>query len=241
MMLRGISKKQFASLKGTFIPLLVALLIVLVIAPVAGDWPLASSLLVACVLITGVFAIHDIPMLRRTMVAIVVAILALRWLAHLYGEEHGALVAMSHLTFCMYMILLGAICIAAVLRREQVTGDTVLGAVCGYMLIAYIFAFGYAVLEDVKPGSFSSSVVLPEYDGAKIGHGTTELLYYSFVILTSVGFGDIVPANGAARSLSILEMLAGQLYLAGFVARLVGVMGSGGIGPSEEASGSDGP
>jgi hypothetical protein len=170
------------------------------------------------------------------MVAAIVIVLVLRWLAHVYGEEHRPLVAVSHLAIGMYMFVLGAICVAAVLRREQITRDTVLGAVCGYILIAYFFTFGYAVLEDIKPGSFSSNVVLQDYDGARIGHGTPELLYYSFVTLTTVGFGDIVPANRAARSLAILEMLTGQLYLAAFVARLVGVMSSVRTGPRDDTS-----
>ena len=52
----------------------------------------------------------------------------------------------------------------------------------------------------------------------------TELMYFSFITLTTVGYGDIVPMAPMARSMVILEALAGQLYLAAFVARLVGAM-----------------
>ena len=64
---------------------------------------------------------------------------------------------------------------------------------------------------------------------------TPELMYYSFTTLTTVGYGDIAPATRVARSLAILEMLAGQLYLAAFVARLVGVMAAPRIGPQDES------
>jgi voltage-gated potassium channel len=220
----GIWRRWAARLNGTFIPLLVALLIGLVIAPIAEGWPLGAALLVAYVLLTGIFAIHDQPLLRRIMAAALALVMGLRGLAHVYGEQHRELVVLAHLAIAAYLLLLYVICVSAVLRREQITRDTVLGAICGYILIAYVFAFGYAALGDVRPTSFSSTVVLPDYDGARIGHGTPELLYYSFVTLTTVGYGDIIPANRAARSLAVLEMLAGQLYLAGFVARLVGVM-----------------
>ena len=135
------------------------------------------------------------------------------------------------------MLTLGTVCVTAVLRREQITTDTVMGAVCGYLLIAYLFTFAYAFLEDMHPGSFSSSVGLPEYtDAAMIGRGTPEILYYSFVTLTTAGYGDIVPVSRTARSLAILEMLAGQLYLAAFVARLVGVMGAASTASQGERS-----
>jgi hypothetical protein len=159
-----------------------------------------------------------------------------------YGEDYRILVILAHIAICMYMLTLAAICVATVLRREQITTDTVLGAVCGYLLIAYVFAFAYAFLEDVKPDNFNSRELILAYgDAAEIGRGTPELLYYSFVTLTTVGYGDIVPASRVARSLAILEMLAGQLYLAAFVARLVGVMGTRGTEPETSCSDQAGP
>ena len=228
-------KKPAARLKGTFVPLIVALLVVLVTAPLAEGWPLCSALLISFVLLAGVFAVHDSPLLRRGVVAAMVIVLGLRWLAHTHGQPHGGLVALAHLGISVYMLLLGGICVTAVLRREQITRDTVLGAVCGYILIAYAFTFGYAFLEDIRPGSFSSTAMSQDWNLAEIGHGVPELLYYSFLTLTTVGYGDIIPSNGAARTLAILEMLIGQLYLAAFVARLVGVMAAVQPGPRDEA------
>jgi voltage-gated potassium channel len=235
----GIRTTRVASLNGTFVPLLAGLLVVLVVMPIAEMWPLASAILVTIVLVTGIFTIGENPLLRRVVVVMLAIVLGLRWTAHLHGEEHRSLVVISHLAIGMHMSLLAVICSTAVLRRQQITRDTVLGAVCGYILTAFVFAYAYAALSDLVPGSFSSNVVLPEYEGTKIGHGTPELLYYSFATLTTVGYGDIIPANRMARSLAILEMLAGQLYLAAFVARLVGAMGAGTIGPRDRPS--DGP
>ena len=211
---------------GTFLPLLVALLSVLVLIPFTHDRPLISSLLVSTVLATGVLAMHRSPLHRGAMTIAVLLLLAFRWWAHVYADEHSRLLVAAHLAIGGYLCLLTAMCVAVVLRRPRVTHDAVLGALCGYLLIAFMFAFFCAALEDALPGSFLSSVALPEYEGARIGSGTPQLLYYSFVVLTSVGFGDIIPANPYARSLAMLEMLSGQFYLAAFVARLVGLMGS---------------
>ncbi len=210
----------------TFVPLLSALLVVLVISPFAEGSPLASALLVSIVLVTGVFALHRSVWLRGSMAVALLLVVGLRWVAHAYGDKHAALVPAAHLAISAYLLVLAVTCVLVVLRRRRVTRDTIIGAVCGYMLIAFVFAFAYAALADAVPKSFVSSVVLQEYHGREIGRGTPELLYYSFVVLTTVGFGDITPANPAARSLAMLEMVAGQLYLAAFVARLVGVMGT---------------
>ncbi len=234
----GTWTKQLGALNGTFVPLLVGLIVVLVVLPIAETWPLGVGLIVSAVLVTGIFTVQENSNLRKLMVAILFLVLTVRWIGHLYGEQHKALVVVAHLAVGSYMAILAVICATSAIRRRQVDRDTVLGAVCGYVLIGYVFAFAYAVLGDVNPASFSSTVVLPEYDGARIGHGTPELLYYSFVTLSTVGYGDIIPANRIARVLAILEMLIGQLYLAAFVARLVGVMSARRI---ESQDASDGP
>lgn len=234
-------QRWIAMLNGTFVPLLVGLLILLVVTPLAEAWPLGSAILVSFVLITGIFAVHGNPLLRRVVVVFLAMVLGIRWLVHLHGEEHKSLVLMSHLTVGIYMLLLGVICVATVLRRERITRDTVLGAVCGYILIAYFFTFVYAIIEDINPGSFSNTVAVTADDGPRMGHIASELLYYSFTTLATVGYGDIVPVHRLARSVAILEMLAGPLYLAAFVARLVGVMSTAHSGRHDKSSDLPGP
>jgi hypothetical protein len=209
----------------TFIPLLSALIIVLVFSPLAEGSPMLSMALISLVLITSVLALHRSMWLRGSMAIALLLTVGLRWLAHAYGETHEVLAPISHLAIGGYLSVLAALCVVVVVRRGKVTHDTVIGAVCGYLLIAFVFAFAYAALEDVMPGSFAGGKDL-QNQNTHIGAGTPEFLYYSFVVLTTVGFGDITPSNPPARSLAMLEMLGGQLYLAAFVARLVGVMGS---------------
>lgn len=210
----------------TFIPLLCALIVVLVLGPIAAGWPLADAMLVSLVLVAGVFAVHGSLLLRRGMVATMVLVLAFRWFAHVYGGQYGVLVVIAHLAISVYFALITAICLHVVLGHGQVTMNTVLGAVCGYLLIALVFAFAYAVVEDLQPASFSAHGAIPPSESARIGHETPDLLYFSFVTLTTTGYGDIVPTGKFARSLAILQVLIGQLYLSAFVARLVGILGT---------------
>jgi hypothetical protein len=94
--------------------------------------------------------------------------------------------------------------------------NRIVGAICVYLLIGVIWSVAYALLELAVPGSFEgfgsemSSVWEPDW------------VYYSFVTLTSLGYGDLLPLTNSARTLSYMETVVGQFYLAVMVAGLVG-------------------
>ncbi len=98
-------------------------------------------------------------------------------------------------------------------RQEEVTADMIMAGASEYMLIGVLWAFFYILIETVYPGSFS-------FPGEKNRSG---FIYYSFVTLTTTGYGDLLPVSDQARSLAILEAVTGQLFIAITVARLVGL------------------
>jgi hypothetical protein len=102
--------------------------------------------------------------------------------------------------------------LSRVLRHERVTHETVLGALSTYVLVGLLFAFGYLALDSVRDTPFF----------AQAGpHQESEYLYFSFVTLTTLGFGDLSPAVGLPQALTALEALLGQVFLVTLVARLV--------------------
>jgi hypothetical protein len=104
----------------------------------------------------------------------------------------------------------------------SVTLDTISAAICAYLLTAIAFAYAFAVVELQNPASFS--VTLFQKSSSHIAPLMASLhnfIYYSFVCLTTTGFGDIAPISGGARTLSVLESVFGQLYVAILIARLV--------------------
>jgi hypothetical protein len=103
-----------------------------------------------------------------------------------------------------------------VLRRDEMTGDKLYGAVAVYIMIAMFWALVFGVLQHIYPGAYAF-------------HGTVrlldmgELIFYSFTVLTTAGFGDITPASIHSRFPTILEALTGVMYVAILIARLTGV------------------
>jgi hypothetical protein len=107
----------------------------------------------------------------------------------------------------------------AVIRSERITHDTIYGSLNVYLLMALAWGCAYLLLETIQPGALSMDAVrhpnhhIDWYD----------CIFYSFVTLTTIGYGDIVPVTDRARSLSILEAVCGVLYVAVLVSRLVGL------------------
>jgi hypothetical protein len=104
-----------------------------------------------------------------------------------------------------------------ILRDEIMTRDELFAAAGLYVLMAFVFAYLYALVDHWQPGAFV-------INAANSPHGVTrwwDLLYFSFTCLTSVGFGEITPANDHARSLVMIQQMMGVLYFALVISRLV--------------------
>lgn len=118
-----------------------------------------------------------------------------------------------------------AITVVLILRYvllNQVTIDNVIGALVAYLMIGVATGQLYVVLEDRNPHSFRASSEI----GRALENPNTRaarLTYYSFVTLTTSGYGDIIPDAPLTRTLAWMEAVAGQFYLAVLVAGLIGM------------------
>ena len=108
------------------------------------------------------------------------------------------------------------------MRRERVTADKIFAAACVFMLMGIFFGLLFVLIEQMAPGSFT----LSERDMASLGNS---LVHYSFTTLTTVGYGNISPLSAPARSLSDIEAVIAQLYLAIVLARLVSLEMTSGV------------
>jgi Ion channel len=99
-----------------------------------------------------------------------------------------------------------------VLHHRRVTHETILGALCAYVLIGFVFAFAFLAVNDFRDEPFFTQ------PGP---HSQGEFLYFSFVALTTLGFGDLSPSTGLPQALTVIEALLGSVFLVTLVARLV--------------------
>jgi hypothetical protein len=104
------------------------------------------------------------------------------------------------------------------LADHEITRDELFAVGATFTLVAWAFAYTYTVCQAIEPGSFTAAV---DPTGER---SWMELLFLSFTTLSSTGLSDIVPVKNVARSLVMLEQLAGLAYVAMVVSRLVGLL-----------------
>lgn len=151
--------------------------------------------------------------------ATAIVAIGLRWWALVARDEAillaSALVAAAFLGFVVYSLL------HFLFQTRDVSLETIYGGVGVYAILGLLWGTLYAAMELALPGSFlQSSHPLRLVETSR---GLVSLLYYSFVTLTTLGYGDVVPMTSSARILSATEAMSGQLYLAVLIARLVGL------------------
>lgn len=108
-------------------------------------------------------------------------------------------------------LAMAAFLLAGVLAEGRVDAERVCAALCVYLLAGIAFGGFFAAIEALAPGSLAGAGPI-DLDAA---------VYFSFVTLATLGYGDIAPAASATRALAVLEAVFGQLYLAVLIARLV--------------------
>ncbi|NIO07386.1 MAG: hypothetical protein GTO40_05055 [Deltaproteobacteria bacterium] len=123
--------------------------------------------------------------------------------------------AIGHFLAFLFSIMVIANTLSFIFRSKEVTRDVIYAAMAAYLLMALMWTFLYIFLELIQPASFNVSLDLEQ-------RYQLVFLYYSFVTITTLGYGDVTPVTEIARSISVLEAVVGQLYLVVIVAWLVG-------------------
>jgi hypothetical protein len=133
-------------------------------------------------------------------------------------NHHWWLECLNAIISAIFLALLISVILVQVFREGPINLHRIAGSVALYMLIGLFFASIYAFLDFLNPNSFNISPNLNSRDPHIVAGN---LIYYSFITLTSVGFGDILPVHPIAKTTTMLESMVGQLFPAILLARLV--------------------
>jgi hypothetical protein len=210
-------------LNQPFLALLVSMVALLVIPAFWDDQFLGGlpvAMLFSIVMLAGVWAAADSPRVLRVGLLLAVPTLVLRWYVFVDANETTFLV--STFATMSFLLFTTGVVLRAVLRHQEVSLDTISGGVCVYFLLGLAWALAYGMLEVVHPGSFP--VRATDLGVSAFRHGwLSDLLYLSFVTLSTLGYGDLTPLSRPAKVLTVLEAIVGQLFLAILIGRLVGM------------------
>jgi voltage-gated potassium channel len=222
-------KNSWSSIKRSrrnlkFLYLLFSMIFLIVVSPFLQYGIGSEILLILIVIAVLVSAINSVSDKRDHL--IFACLLATPWFVTsvattlsgiLYPNFYEALFGSFFLMYTTVLIL------SRVLKDKRVTSDTLFGSICVYILIGLTWSFFYVLTVTTSQDSFYINPA-NNYDNII---NWNDLTYYSFVTLTTLGYGDITPVTPIARSLAYLEAILGQIYLTIIIARLVGLYISG--------------
>ena len=205
------------------VQLLIALAILLVAAPFVEELEggrLILSVLFSLVLLAAVFAVAN---RKRTLaIALVLAIPAIlgRWISHFRPDLlHPAVFLVCALLLLAFVI--GHL-LHFILRAPVVTMEVLCASIAVYLMLGLAWTVAYWLVDQVTPGGAFS------FNTERGGHAMNGFtgFYFSFITLSTVGYGDITPVSRAARWLAAMEAMTGLLYVAVLIARLVSAYSS---------------
>ncbi len=181
-----------------------------------GFGDLVADLLFSLIVVAGVQATFRQRWVSFLVIALAVATLAVTWQQELHPVE--GLAILSTILRLIFLGFLFVVLAGQVFAAGPVTTHKIHGAIVVYLLLGGMWSLLYQMAALIAPHSFR----FPEGLATATPQGLQRLLtYFSFVTLTTTGFGDITPAQPLTRTLAMFEALTGQLYLVITLARLV--------------------
>jgi hypothetical protein len=199
--------------------LLVFLVVTIFIAYPITALPIGKFLVLisfSLILISGAIIVLDKRILRIFVLVIVLLNLVLRWI--MYFKDVAGLSSWIVLFDFICCAILSVIVLIQVFREGPITIHRIAGAISVYLLFGLMWAFVYQIIALQAPDAFKLPASLGTYTADTL---QSNLLYFSFVTLTTLGYGDILAVHPSARMLVMLEALTGQLFPAILLARLV--------------------
>lgn len=203
--------------KWRFFYLLIALVFLLIIGPFVEGFVgirMVLDIFFSVIILLCVYAISE----KRYQIIIGI-ILAIPMLLSLWLRRFviiKSIIIIGDLSGIALMAFVIISIISFIFRQKEVATDLITGAAVAYLLMGVMWSFIYSFTEMIHPGSFALS-------GIDIADPRFSFIYYSFVTITTLGYGDITPLTRLACSFSILEAITGQLFLVIQVAWLVGL------------------
>ncbi len=198
-----------------FLFVLASLLSFLILSPLLKGFIGLSNLLnifLTFILLSSIYAVSQ--KMHQRVIALILAfpLLLSTWIN--YYIESPALSIVGTFSGILFFGYIVVIILSFVLKQAKVTLDVIYASIVVYLSLAMMWGMIFILVELLEPASLT---LVQERESS------FHFFYYSFVTITTLGYGDITPTTEIARSLALLEAVIGQIYLVVLVARLVGI------------------
>lgn len=211
-----LSQKLMRS-KDRFLILLCMIIGLLILQPILGRFIAVRILINIFLTAICLSMVHSISSKKGHAIAgifLAIVMLASVWLQYVYPNK--TIEAVGMLAGVLFTAVVIAGLLDFILKSERVSREIIYAAILLYLLAALMWAFLYTFLEWLDPTSFNLNL-------SQVQSNFAAFKYYSFVTITTLGYGDIVPVSEVAKAFAITEAVVGQLYLVVAVAWLVGM------------------
>ncbi len=200
--------------------LLICLLIIILFFPILSiHKKLIRDLIFTAIIVSGSFSLDFRPRARRILIVSGAVTIFFTWLHHFLANDLIRLA--SFLSFFCFNVFIAVFMIRHIFRSKHVTGTIIINSINGYLLIGLLGAVLLAMAEIVQKHFFQIDTGAINFAGAT-ATGFHDFMYFSFVTLTTLGYGDITPVSSLAKSITLIIAVTGQLYLTILIAMLVG-------------------
>lgn len=200
--------------------LLICLLLFILFFPFSSSQRILTRvILFTAIVFFGSFSLDFTVKKRRILIASGVVTILATWLN--YFTPGVALGFLAFLCFFCFNVFITVFMVRHVAKSKQVTGTIIINSINGYLLTGVLGAVLLAMTEIVQKFIFHQDGATIQVPG-NLAANFHDLLYFSFVTLTTLGYGDITPVSTFAKSLTVIIAVAGQLYLTILIALLVG-------------------
>lgn len=170
-------------------------------------------------LVAGLYAVSGIRWIFRVLAVVIAPLLVANWFVD-PTTPHALLDSATTIAVQLFLLAVMVVVFVNVVTSRRVTADAIFGSIAVYLLFGIVMAMTFQLVDALTPGAVISGMA---EQASGQGDRFYDFVYFSFVTLTSVGYGDHAPLTSAARSIALFEGIVGQLYVAILVARLVGI------------------
>ncbi|NOZ80691.1 MAG: two pore domain potassium channel family protein [DPANN group archaeon] len=206
-------------IKGRLVYLLISLISLILFYPFLEEFLLGNEFLIFMATIIPIAAFYAVSYERRHVgpaFFLAVCFIVFNWLQAI--APLASLVYLNTFFSVLFYAYITFVLLKRILKSRDIGSDTIFGAISVYLIIGIIFSSIYVSLEMTDRSSFLVSA-----SDASQEMTWPDFVYFSYVTLTTTGYGDIMPRTSLARSITVIESMTGIFYVAILIAQLMGV------------------